>query len=126
MLLKRQESADSDSHSDRLPHKNRILMRIVIHPAARREFDHKVGYFRRRGLLFNSAELFIDEIERGLREILENPGKRRMPGAPGYFRVGPTERFSFSLIYQITETDIEVIAISAPQRHPGYWKRRKS
>jgi hypothetical protein len=100
-------------------------MKLVIHPSARNEFDRKVEYFRRRGLLFNSAGLFVDEIEEALRDILAEPGKRRMPGLPGYFRVGPIARFSFSLIYRMAGDEIHVIAIAAPQRRPGYWKRRK-
>lgn len=101
-------------------------MKMVIHPAARTEFDRKVEYFRRRGLLFNSAELFVDEIEQALGEIVDEPGKCRMPGVPGYFRVGPTERFSFSLIYRLEGDEIHVIAIAAPQRRPGYWRRRRA
>jgi plasmid stabilization system protein ParE len=100
-------------------------MKLVIHPAAQKEFDRKVDYLLQNGLLPNSAELFVDEIERGLDEIKKHPGKNRMPGSPNYYRVGPTERFSYSLIYQIGETALEVIAIAAPQRRPGYWKKRK-
>jgi plasmid stabilization system protein ParE len=99
-------------------------MKLVIHPAAQKEFDRKVDYLHAKGILPNAADLFVDEIERGLDEIRNSPGKRKIPGTRGYFRVGPTERFSYSLIYQISGDTIEVLAISAPQRRPGYWKRR--
>jgi plasmid stabilization system protein ParE len=100
-------------------------MEMVIHPAARKEFDHTVDYLHQKGLLPNAAELFIDEIESGLDEIKKHPGKSRMPGAPNYYRIGPTPRFSYSIIYQINGAALEVIAIAAPQRRPGYWKKRQ-
>jgi mRNA-degrading endonuclease RelE of RelBE toxin-antitoxin system len=100
-------------------------MKIVIHPAAQKEFDRKVDYLRENGLLPNAADLFVDEIERALEQIRNDPGKRRMPGTQGYYRLGPTERFSYSLIYQISDDTLEVLAISAPQRRPGYWKPRR-
>jgi plasmid stabilization system protein ParE len=100
-------------------------MKLIVHPAAQKEFDRKVEYLRIHGLLFNAADLFVDEIERALEQIQDDPGKNRMPGARNYYRVGPTERFSYSLIYQISDQTIEVLAIAAPQRRPGYWKRRR-
>jgi mRNA-degrading endonuclease RelE of RelBE toxin-antitoxin system len=102
-----------------------LTVKLIIHPAARKEFDRKVEYLRQKGLLPNSAELFVDEIECALEEIKKHPGKNRMRGATNYFRVGPTEHFSYSLIYQIRENTVEVIAIAAPQRRPDYWKRRR-
>jgi len=98
---------------------------MVIHPAAQKEFDRKVDYLRKKGLLLNAADLFVDEIERALDQIRNDPSKSRMLGARTYYRVGPTERFSYSLIYQISDEAIEVLAIAAPQRRPGYWKRRR-
>ena len=100
-------------------------MKLIVHPAAQKEFDRKVDYLRKNGLLLNAADLFVDEIERALDQIRNDPGKSLMPGARNYYRVGPTERFSYSLIYQISGETIEVLAISAPQRRPGHWKRRR-
>jgi len=100
-------------------------MKLIIHPAAQAEFDRKVAYFQKKGLLFNSAELFIDEIESALDAIPDQIGRSRMPGALAYFRVGPTERFSFSIIYQVVGPEIHVVAIAAPERRPGFWKRRR-
>jgi plasmid stabilization system protein ParE len=102
-----------------------VSMKLVVHPAAQKEFDRKVDYLHRKGILANAAELFVDEIEQALVQIQLEPGKQKMPRAPGYFRVGPTKRFSYNVIYQVTGDTIEVIAISAPQRRPGYWKRRR-
>ena len=100
-------------------------VQIFIHPAAQKEFDRKVEYLRRKGLLPFSAELFVDEIEEALAEMKKHPGKFRLPGSLNYFRVGPTARFSYSVIYQISDACLEVIAIAAPQRRPGYWRRRR-
>jgi hypothetical protein len=100
-------------------------MKLIVHTAARKEFDRKVNYLHRKGLMPNSAELFTDEIERALKEIVLETGKNRLLGTTRYFRVGPTPRFGYSVIYQISDETIEVLAISAPERRPGYWKSRK-
>jgi hypothetical protein len=49
-------------------------MKVVIHPAARKEFDRKVEYLRQNGLLPDAAELFVDEIE----AALEDQRRRRL------------------------------------------------
>jgi plasmid stabilization system protein ParE len=100
-------------------------MRVVLHPSAQREFDEKITYLLRHGLVPNAAELFIDEIEQAIAQIEKAPGKRRLSGRPGYYRVGPTKRFSYSLIYQISGDLIEVLAVAAPQRRPAYWRKRR-
>jgi plasmid stabilization system protein ParE len=100
-------------------------MKLIVHPAAQMEFDRKVDYLRENGLLPDAAELLVDEIENALEQVRRNPGASRMPNARSYYRVGPTERFGYSFVYQMSDDTIEVLAISAPQRRPGYWKRRK-
>ena len=99
-------------------------MKLIVHPAVQAEFNRKVAYLRLHGLLFDSSELFIDEIEEALEAIPDQLGRSRMPGAPAYFRVGPTARFSFSIIYQVFGKEIHVVA-RCTERRPGYWKRRR-
>jgi hypothetical protein len=49
---------------------------------------------------------------------------REIVSAPGYYRVGPTRTHRYSIIYTITEHAFHVVAFAAPQRRPGYWRRR--
>ncbi len=100
-------------------------MKVIIHPEARREFDEQVDYLHSHGVLPNAAELFIDEIESALKQIQVRLRGGRFPGRENYFRAGPTKRFSYSVIYQINGETIEVLAIAAAPRRPGYWKRRR-
>jgi plasmid stabilization system protein ParE len=69
-------------------------MKLVVHPAAQKEFDRKVDYLRKNGLLPDAADLFVDEIGRALDLIQNDSSKGRTVGMRGLYRVGPTARFS--------------------------------
>jgi len=100
-------------------------MKIIIHPLAQREFERQILWLKKNGYLVNSAELFYHEIQAALDDLGQRTHHREIAAAPGYYRVGPTPRFLFSLIYKMDERVIYLAAIAAPQRCPGYWKRRK-
>ena len=101
-------------------------MKIVIHPLAQREFEVKIRWLKERGYLINSAEIFYDEIQAGLEDLRSRVHHRELADAPGYYRLGPTRTHSYSLIYTMQDGAIHLVAIAAPQRRPGYWKRRRT
>jgi hypothetical protein len=100
-------------------------MTIIIHPFAQGEFERQIRWLKKNGYLVNSAELFHHEIQAGLDDLSKRSHHREITTAPGYYRVGPTPMFSYSLIYKIVDAKIYLVAIAAAQRCPGYWKRRK-
>ena len=61
-------------------------MKLVVHPAALKEFDRKVDYLRKNGLLPNTADLFVDEIGRALEQIRNDPSKGRTVGTRNHYR----------------------------------------
>jgi hypothetical protein len=87
-------------------------MRIITHPLAQKEFERQIRWFKKYGYLINFGEIFYNEIQAGLNNL-------------GNYRIGPTPTYSYSLIYKIAESEIPLLAISAPQRRAGYWRRRK-
>jgi hypothetical protein len=100
-------------------------MKIIIHPSAQKEFERQILWLKKYGYLVNSAEVFYNEIQAALDDLGRRTHHREIVDAHGYYRVGPTPIFSYSLIYRVVENQIHLLAIAAPQRRPGYWKRRK-
>ena len=100
-------------------------MKIIVHPLAQKEFERKILWLKKYGYLVNSAEIFYNEIQASLDDLARRTHHREVIDAPGYYRVGPTPTFTYSLIYKIVENQIHLLTIAAPQRRPGYWKRRK-
>jgi hypothetical protein len=101
-------------------------MRIIIHPLAQKEFERKIRWLKKYGYLVDSAGAFHHEIEAALSDLAGRTHHREIVRTPGYYRFGPTPTFRYSLIYKIVETHVHLVAMAAPERRPGYWKRRKT
>jgi hypothetical protein len=99
-------------------------MRIIRHPRAQMELEQQLLWLKKHGLQINSPELFFHEIQAALEELRARTHHREMAETPGYFRLGPTPIFSYSLVYKIHDDEIHLLAIASPHRRPRYWKRR--
>jgi hypothetical protein len=102
-----------------------ISKSIIIHPFAQKEFERRIVWLKKRGYLVNSAEIFHSEIQEALDQLVRQEHHREIPDAPGYYRVGPIRTHRYSMIYKMKENTIYLVAFAAPQRRPGYWRRRK-
>jgi hypothetical protein len=101
-------------------------MRILYIPAAEFEHDSKLERIAQRPFTTHSVSDFLEDISFLENEIRIHPGLRTAQGAPsGFFRVGPSPIYSYSLIYRLREGDAYVIAVAAPGRRPLYWSRRR-
>jgi hypothetical protein len=101
-------------------------MRIFYIPAAEAEHDSKLERIALRPFTTHSVSDFLQDIACLENEILAHPGLRPVPGAPlGFFRVGPSPIYSYSLIYRLREGDAYIIAVAAPGRRPLYWAGRR-
>jgi hypothetical protein len=100
-------------------------MKIITHPFAQKEFERQIQWLKKYGYLVNSADIFYNEIQAALDDLGSRTHHPEVADAPGYYRVGPTPTYSYFLIYKMVENEIHLLAIAAPQRRPGYWKRRK-
>jgi hypothetical protein len=98
---------------------------IVIHPLAQGEFERKIRWLKKHGYLINAPKIFNDEIQKAFLELGRRAHHRAIAPNSGYYRLGPTRRFRYSLIYQLSGTTIYLVAIAAPERRPGYWRGRK-
>ena|ERR1700761_5575983 len=98
---------------------------IIIHPLAQGEFERKISWLKKHGYLVNAPARFQEEIQEAFRELSQKTQHRGVAKVPGCYRLGPTRTFRYSLIYQWSGTTIYLVAIAAPERRPGYWRRRK-
>ena len=93
---------------------------VSFHPEAIEEYIASYAWYHEKGT--HLADVFEHEIERAIRLIIEAP--KRWPIYQKIYRRVLVRRFPYSLIYQIRETDVVVMAVAHGHRLPGYWKRR--
>ena len=96
-------------------------MNLRIHRLAVAEIDHEVDYYEScsAGL---GAEL--EEIDAVLETILQFPHAAPQWRDRPDRRVAVLDRFPFTLVYQVKENEIVILALAHMSRRPGYWSRR--
>ncbi len=70
----------------------------------------------------DAAEAFLTELERALLRIAEAP--QRWPVVDVNRRRFVLRRFPFSILYRLTSSQVEVLAVAHGRRRPGYWRDR--
>ena len=68
------------------------------------------------------GQAFISEFERSIRLLLTSPKL----GAVwrGATRRLPLRRFPYSVVYQLREAEVRVLAVAHQRRRPGFWQGR--
>lgn len=97
-------------------------MKLVVAPAALAELRDAAAFYSLKA----NVELglaFVAEFERTANFILANP----LLGAVfrGTRRRYIFRRFPYSIIYQVTEEELRILAVAHHRRRPGYWADRK-
>lgn len=97
-------------------------MRLVIVPAALAELRNAAAFYTAQANI-DLARAFVDEFERVANLIFSSPhlgaifrGKHRR-----YF----LRKFPYSVIYQVTQDELRVLALAHHRRRPTYWAKRK-
>jgi toxin ParE1/3/4 len=93
---------------------------IDYHPEARSEADAALDFYLERSP--SAAESFYRALEESHAAIQDSPeswasyllGTRRFL----------LNRFPFLVVYRVTESRIEIIAVAHGHRKPGYWVHR--
>ena len=87
------------------------------HPAAERELDDAVEFYEAESAKL--AATFFAEIEAGGDLLCERP----LLGSPGVAgtRRKVLQRFPYTLIYRVAESEIQIFAVAHHRRKPGYW-----
>ena len=96
-------------------------MKVEFHRAAAEELRAAAIFYEDRvpGL----GEQFLTEVEHACSRV----GEHQALGPrldPQHRRLG-LRRFPFALIYRITTSKVQIVAVAHDRRKPGYWKQRK-
>lgn len=96
-------------------------MILVFHPLAERELA-EAGQFYEEAAPGLGAE-FLDELERLAALIAAYPDAG--VGNPRDVRVIHARRFPYSLVYEVRDTTVLVLAIAHQRRRPRHWGDRR-
>ena len=95
-------------------------MSAGYHPEASAELIEAARYYHKRqpGL----GDRFLDEVDAAVNRIEEAP--ERWPMQEGECRRYSIRVFPYFIAYQVTGTDIQVLAVYHHSRDPEAWKHR--
>ncbi len=93
---------------------------LELHPESLAEFESALMWYKERSEA--AAGNFVAELDRAVSLVIESPN--RWPSDAQGIRKFVFRRFPFAIIYRITKTSIQVIAVAHGHRSPGYWKQR--
>jgi plasmid stabilization system protein ParE len=94
---------------------------VRLHPEAITEAKAAYEWYAERNPA--AAKAFISELDDAISQIQTSPERWAMhldDTRKFLFR-----RFPYGVIYRITESAIQVIAVAHERRRPGYWKSRR-
>jgi len=94
--------------------------RALFHPGASEDYEAAYAWYRTHGV--EIANDFEREIERCLRLIEEAP--LRWPRYDAQRRRMIVRKFPYSIIYEIIDGQIAVLAVAHARRRPYYWRGR--
>ncbi len=95
-------------------------LQINFHPNALKEAESAQQWYANKSKAASKA--FVEELIHAVNKIADSPN--RWPKYHKDTRRYYFPRFPFSLIYRITNEQIDVIAVMHHRRKPGYWTRR--
>jgi toxin ParE1/3/4 len=96
------------------------MARVSFHELAERELNDAALYYGNESI--GLGVRFLDEIERCITAILQNPnaGKR----VRGQVRRRILRTFPYGILYSVKDHGIRVLAIMNLKRRPMYWVQR--
>lgn len=96
-------------------------MKVSVAPLAEQELIEGALFYARQA----NAELghaFISEFERSVEFLREHP---RLGAAwRGATRRLPLRRFPYSIVYQVQDSEVRILALAHQRREPGFRKGR--
>ena len=102
-------------------------MTFTVRPAANDDMREALAWLVRRKR-YSAVTGLYDEFEAGLERIAATP--RAHPpaedGPPGgEFRNYLTRRYGYRMVFEVTPTEVIVLAVIRGARRPGFWNSRR-
>ena len=98
------------------------LAKVTFHPGASDDYAAAYSWYHDRGTTL--AANFETEVDRGVRLISQNP--LRWPKFDNQRRRFIVRKFPYSIIYELQDEDVVVLAVAHGKRRPNYWQERSS
>ena len=94
---------------------------VRLHPDAIAETNAAYKWYAERSP--SAANAFISELDHAISQIQNSPERWTMHlrGTRKFL----LRRFPYAVVYRITESAIQVLAVAHGRRRPGYWKSRR-
>jgi plasmid stabilization system protein ParE len=96
------------------------VLDIEFHPEASDEFASSRAWYHARSA--RAAERFEAEVERVLSVIRATP--EFYPEYDATTRFAVLRRYPYTVVYEVQQARIYVIAVAHTSREPGYWTDR--
>ncbi|HET9620245.1 MAG TPA: type II toxin-antitoxin system RelE/ParE family toxin [Kofleriaceae bacterium] len=93
-----------------------------FHRDARTEYRAALAWYATRSL--DAADGFADEVAHGIRRIRELPAAWPMWRGRADVRARVMQRYPYSIVYVVRDSQIVIIAVAHQRRRPGYWLSR--
>ena len=94
--------------------------KLEYHPAAEAEIYEAAEWYKARSI--TAARRFALELEAKIGIVLDSP-ERWALFESGSRRI-LLNRFPFSIIYRVSGSVVEIVAVMHQRREPGYWSDR--
>ncbi|MEZ5065993.1 MAG: type II toxin-antitoxin system RelE/ParE family toxin [bacterium] len=95
-------------------------LRVEFHAEAVREAGEARSWYADRSQ--SVAAAFLDELDHAVERLSSNP--EAWPGYVSGTRRYVLRRFPFYVVYRVTASAIQVLAVAHGLRRPGYWRDR--
>ena len=94
---------------------------VVLAPAAERDIAEAFKWYRARNAL--AADGFRAEVFDAVDRISEGPMRRRADAHGD--RRSVLKHFPYSVVYEVIDATVTVIAVAHHRRRPNYWRVNK-
>ena len=91
---------------------------VDIAPAAERDIQEAFFWYAERSAL--SADAFRSEVLDAIDRVGDSPLGKAADALGNRRRV--LHRFPYSVVYDVTENTVTILAIAHHRRSPGYWR----
>ena len=97
-------------------------LNIDVHPDVYKELENSRSWYEERAE--NLGTEFLNEVNRAVNSIQRSPTVWPWYDEHHHVRRFLVHRFPYAVIYRITSSGIQIIAVMHLRRHPDYWKDR--
>ena len=99
-----------------------LMLKIEVHPQVYSELENARSWYEEHAK--NLGSEFLEEVDRAFQTIKDSPTTWSWYDKKQKIRRFFIHRFPYAVIYRLTSSAIQIIAIKHLRRKPDYWKER--